>query len=99
MRLFDNRVLRKILGPKRDEIRGKLRRLHERGLLTKCYSGDQSKKNGLGGACSKYGRQKIQGRILVVRAERRRSLARLRHMWDDNITVDIQEIGWRHGLD
>jgi hypothetical protein len=59
MRVFDNRVLRQTLGPKSDEMRGKWRRLHERGLLTICYSGDQIEKNGMGGACSTYVRQKI----------------------------------------
>ena len=92
-------MLRKILGPKKDGIRGNWRRVRERGLLAKCYMGDQSNKNGMGGACSTYGRQKIQDRILVGRAEGRRSLARPRRRWDDNIKVDLQEIGWRHGLD
>jgi recombinational DNA repair protein RecR len=99
MRVSENRVLRKILGSKRYEIRGKLRRLHERGLLTKCYSCDQSKKNGMCGECSKYRRQKMQDIILVGRAERRRSLARLMRRWDDNITMDLQETEWKHGLD
>jgi hypothetical protein len=99
LRIFDKRVLRKILGPKRDEMRGKWRRLHERGLLAKCYSGDQIKKNGMGGACSTYGREKIQDRILVGRAEGRRSHTKPRRRWEDNIKVDLQEIGWRHELD
>ena len=30
--VFENRVLRKILGPKRDEITGELRRLHNKEL-------------------------------------------------------------------
>jgi hypothetical protein len=29
LRLFENRVLRRIFGPKRDEVRGECRRLHK----------------------------------------------------------------------
>jgi hypothetical protein len=32
MRVFENRVLRRILGPKRDEVTGKWRRLHDEEL-------------------------------------------------------------------
>jgi len=59
LRLFENRVLRRIFGPKQDEIIGDWRKLHneERNdvLLTKYYSGDQIDKNEIGGTRSKYG--------------------------------------------
>jgi hypothetical protein len=32
MRLFENRVLRRIFGPKRDEVTGKWRKLHNEGV-------------------------------------------------------------------
>jgi hypothetical protein len=32
LRVFENRVLRKVLGPKRDEVTGKSRRLHNEEL-------------------------------------------------------------------
>jgi hypothetical protein len=54
LKVFENRVVRKILGPKRDEIKGNWRILHKRGLLTKCYLGDQIKKNGMGGRSMYY---------------------------------------------
>jgi hypothetical protein len=57
-------VLRKMCGPKRDEVTGEWRRLGKRGtlrsvgvFLTKYYRGDPIKKNEMGGACGKYGRQ------------------------------------------
>jgi hypothetical protein len=34
LRVFENRVLRKILGPKRDEVKGVMRRLHNEELFT-----------------------------------------------------------------
>jgi hypothetical protein len=33
-------------------------------------------------------------RILVGKPEGKRPLGRLRHMWVDNIKMDLREIGW-----
>jgi hypothetical protein len=57
LRVFENRVLRRIFGPKRDEVTGDWRRLHKEDLndITKYYSGEQIKKNEVGGVCSTYG--------------------------------------------
>jgi hypothetical protein len=39
-------------------------------------------------------------RALVREAEGRRTLGRPRHRWEDNIKIDLREVGWgRHGLD
>jgi hypothetical protein len=38
-------------------------------------------------------------RVLVVKPEAKRPLGRPRQRWEDNIKLDLQEIGWRHGLD
>jgi hypothetical protein len=37
-------------------------------------------------------------RILVGRPEVRRPLGRPRHRWEDNIKMDLQEVGWE-GMD
>jgi hypothetical protein len=37
-------------------------------------------------------------RVLVGKPEGWRSLGRLRHRWEDNINIDVQEVGWGHGL-
>jgi hypothetical protein len=55
LKVFENRVLRQILGLKRDEVTGEWRKPHSDGLdfsvhLAKYYSGDQIKKNNIGGA-------------------------------------------------
>jgi len=65
LRVFDNRVLR-IFGPKRDEVTGELRKLHNEelnNLLTQYCVGDKIKKNMMGGACSAYwgGERCVQG--------------------------------------
>ena len=36
--------------------------------------------------------------VLLVNPERKRSLGRPRCRWEDNIKVDLQEVGWR-GMD
>jgi hypothetical protein len=66
LRVFKNRVLRRIFGPKTDEVAGDWRRLRNEelyDLLTKYYSGDQIKKNEIGRAFGTYGRHErcIQG--------------------------------------
>ena len=62
MRVFENRVLRRIFGPKRDEVTREWRKLHNEELndllLTKYYSGDQIGKNEIGRVCSTYGERK-----------------------------------------
>jgi hypothetical protein len=40
LRVFDNRVLRRIFGPKRDEVRGEWRRLHNKELYAVCFAPD-----------------------------------------------------------
>jgi len=60
----------------------------------KYYSGDQIKKNEMGGTCGIYwgeGRC-IQG--FGGKPEGERPLVRSRHRWEDNIEMDLQEVGW-----
>jgi hypothetical protein len=65
LRLFENRVLRKIFGPKMDEVTGEWRKLHHEELndvlLTKYCSGDKIE-NEMGGACSvnRGGKRRVQ---------------------------------------
>ena len=68
LRVFENRVLRRIFGPKLGKVTGEWRRLHNEELycfvlLTKCCTGDQIKNNEMGRACNKYGGEErcIQG--------------------------------------
>jgi hypothetical protein len=38
-------------------------------------------------------------RVLVGKPEGMRPLGRPRHRWEDNIKMDLQEVGWREGMD
>ena len=58
-RVFENRVLKQILGPKRDEVTGKWRKLHNEELNDLYCSTNiirVTKKKEMSGACSMYGR-------------------------------------------
>jgi hypothetical protein len=54
-RVFENRVLRRIFGPKGDEVTGEWRKLHNEELLTQYCASDKIKKNEMGRACGTYG--------------------------------------------
>jgi len=54
LRVFENRVLRRIFGPKGFEVKGEWRKLHNV-MLTRCYPGYQIEKK-MGGACCMCGR-------------------------------------------
>jgi len=47
----------------------------------------------MGGACSGHGRDEKYN-ILVVKPERNRPLGRSRRRWEDNIRMELREIGW-----
>jgi len=49
----------------------------------------------MGGACSAYGGEERRGvyRVLVGKPEGKRPLGRPRRRWEDNIKMDLQEVG------
>ena len=58
--MFENRVLRRVIGPKRDEVTGEWKKLHneelsESVLLTEYCAGGKFEKNEMGGARGTYG--------------------------------------------
>ena len=60
MRMFENRVLRRVFGPKRNEVTGEWRKLHNEELsdlysLPNVVRGGKIEKNEMGGACGAYG--------------------------------------------
>ena len=48
----------------------------------------------MGGACSAYGEMRGVYRGLVDKPEGKRPLGRPRHRWEDNIKMDLQEVGF-----
>jgi hypothetical protein len=55
LRVFENRVLRRIFGPKRDEVTGEWRKLHNEELRDLYPSSSRVKEDEMGGACSTNG--------------------------------------------
>jgi len=51
----------------------------------------------MGGTCSTYGERSGAYRILMGKPEEKRPLERHRRRWEDNIKIDRQKVGWRHG--
>jgi hypothetical protein len=58
LRVLENRVLRRIFGPKRNEIIGEWRKLHNEELNDLYSSGDQIETKETSGACSTYGERR-----------------------------------------
>jgi hypothetical protein len=104
LRVFENRVLRRIFGPKRDEATAEWRRLHNE-ELNDLYSSPniirviKSRRMRWVGHVAGMGEKRGAYRILVGRPEGRRPIGRARRRWEDNIKMDPQEVGWGHELD
>jgi hypothetical protein len=59
----------------------------------------QIDKNEMVGACSTYGERRGSCRVLVGIPEGKRPLGRPRRRWEDNIKMDLREVGWKIDLD
>jgi hypothetical protein len=99
LRVFENTVLRRIFGPKRDEATGEWRRLHKEELNDLNSSPNitrviKSRRMRWAGHVACIGEERGAYRILVGRPEGRRPLGRPRRRWEDNIKTDLQEVGW-----
>jgi hypothetical protein len=90
----ENRVLRRIFGPKREEVAGDWRRL--RNLYSSPYIIRliKSKRMRGSGHVALMGVMKNAYKILVRKPEERRLLERPRHRWEVNIRIDLREICW-----
>jgi hypothetical protein len=98
LRVFENRVLRRTLGPKRDEVTGKWRRLHNNELYALYSSRNiirviKSRRLRWAGHVARIGEKRGAYRVLVGKPEGRRPLGRPRHIWEDNIKKDLREVG------
>jgi hypothetical protein len=103
LKVFENRVLRRICGPNKDEVTGEWRKLHNAEFYD-LYSTPniiwviKSRRMRWVGHVAHVGDRRGAYRVLVGRLEGKRPLQRLRHGWDENIKMDIQEVGWS-GMD
>jgi hypothetical protein len=68
-------------------------------LFNKYNSIFQMKKNEMALHVARVGRGEDAYMVSVAKPEGRTSHGRPRHIWEDNIKMDFQEVGWGHGLD
>ena len=98
LRVFENMVLRRIFGPRRDEVTGKWRRLLNE-ELNDLYSSPnivrviKSRRMRLAGHVAHMGEETGVYKALLGKPEGIRPLRRPRRRWVDNIRTDLQELG------
>jgi hypothetical protein len=98
-RVFENRVLRRIFGPKREEVAGDWRRLHNEALHN-LYDSPyivrviKLRMKKWAGHIARRGEMRNVYNILVGKPEGERPLRRPRRRWN-NIRTDLREINWK----
>jgi hypothetical protein len=95
--VFENRVLRRIFGPKRDEVTGEWRKLHNEGLndlysLPNIVRVVKSRRMRWAGHVARMREGRVVHRVLVGKLEVKRPLGRPRRRWEDNIKMDLQDV-------
>jgi hypothetical protein len=96
--VFENRVLRRIFGPKRDEVTGVWRKLHNE--LHNLYASPtiirmvKSRRMRLAGYVARIEVKRNAHRIWVEKSEIKGALGRKICRWVGNIKMDHGEIKW-----
>ena len=90
--------MRRIFRPRRDEVTGERRRLHNKELNDLCSSSNivrviKSKRMRWTGHVARMGEERGLYRLLVGKPEGKRPLGRPKRRWVDNIRMDLQEVG------
>jgi hypothetical protein len=96
--VLENKVLRRIFGPKRDEVTGEWRNLHNEELQSLCSSANiirqiKSRRMRWSGHEARMGEECVQA--FDGKARRKETtLERPRRRWEDGMRMDLREIGW-----
>jgi hypothetical protein len=103
LRVFENRVLRRIFGPKRDEVTGGFKKLHNEELHDLYSSPNivrviKSRRIRWMGHVARMGEGRGVYRVFVGKPEGKTPMGRPWLRWEDNIKMDLQEVGYG-GLD
>jgi hypothetical protein len=98
LRVFENRMLRRVFGPKREEVTGEWRKLHNEELndlhsLPNIVRVVKSRRMSWAVHVARMGEDRGVHRLLVGKPEGKRLLGRPRRRWEYNIKMDLQEVG------
>jgi hypothetical protein len=98
LRVFENRALRGIFGPKRDEATEELRKRHNEELNDQYCSPNivrviKSRRMRWARHVARTEEERVVYRVLVGTPEGKRPLGRPRRRLDDNIRMDLQGVG------
>jgi hypothetical protein len=99
LRVFQNKVLKRIFGPKRDEVTGGWRKLHNEELrdlysLPGVIRIMKTKRMRWAGHVARIGGKRNAYRLLVGKPEGWRPLGRSRHMWVDLLEIGSGGVDW-----
>jgi hypothetical protein len=102
LKVFEYRVLRRVFGPKRDEVTGAWRKLHNEELndlysVPKIVRVVKSRRMRWAGHVARMGEDRGVYRVLVEKPKGKTPLGRPRRRWEDKIKVDLQEVGGGRG--
>jgi hypothetical protein len=94
--VFQNRVLRRIFGPRRDEGTGEWRKLHNEelhNLYSSPYIIRQVKSSQMrwAGHVERMGEERKVYKVLVGKPVGKRPLGRPRRRWEDGIRMDLKK--------
>jgi len=98
LRVFENRVLRRVFGPKKDEVTWEWRKLHNEELrdlysLPNIVWVVKSRRMRWVGYVARMGEGRGVHRVLVGKPEGKRPLGKPRCRWENNIKMDLREVG------
>jgi len=97
--VFENRVLWRIFGPKKEEVTEEWRKLHNEELNDLCTSLNivcviNSRRMRWAGHVARMGERRGVYRVFVGKPDGKKPLGRPKHRWEDNIKTDLQEVGY-----
>jgi hypothetical protein len=101
LRIYENRVLRRIFGPNRNEVTLEWRKLHHE-ELNDLHSSPiiiqviKFRRIRWMGHVTHMGERRGAD-VLMGKPEQKRPLGTPRHTWEDNIKMHLQEVGWGGG--
>jgi hypothetical protein len=92
-------VLRRLFGPKRDEVTGWWTKLYNEALHDLYSSRSiiriiKSRRLRWAGQVTRMREKRNAYRLLVGKSEGKRQLERPRRRWEDNSRIDLGEVGW-----